>query len=418
VQLETDGLVVLEDDERTTVEDRLTDALDAEARPDAVDLIADDDAVAAVSDSLIEAATAIRRAVMQDRPVVVRHTASADGYVGAVAIERATLPLVEEYHAADDAVYHYFDRRPLEDGVYDMADATKDVTTMLDNSERHGEKLPLFVFVAAGGTRESVDGFELLDVYDADAVVVDDVAVDEAVTEAVETTVTPSADDVAGTTATALAANVAVHVNENVRGELRHLPAVSYWDDTPERYVDAAADAGYDATETRDVRQAIALEAYYQSYEDKRELIADLLFASEGEHGLATHVSEQFRTKLSTAVETAETNLEIRTVEDTEVTVLDTDAFTHRYEFPPTDLLLDELFRRADTSVLVGVADNELHLRTADPVDVHDLVESVRTEVPEAGLTAVSAHEGIVEYLAGERDAVLDAVLDDVVSRV
>jgi RecJ-like exonuclease len=422
LQVETEALVVLEDDEADAVTQRMADALTERARPDDVDPLAVDDAVDAVLDDIRDAATAIRRAVLEDRPVVVRHNATADGYVAGVAIERATLPLVREQHGGADAEYHYFDRRPLEDGVYDMADATKDVTGMLDNRERHDEKLPLFVFAAAGATRESLDGFDLLDVYGAERVVVDDAEADDEVVDTVETIVSPSTTDTdATTTATALAANVAVHVDDDAREDLAHLPAVSFWEDAPEVYVEAAADAGYDADDTREIREAIALEAYYQSYEDKRELITDLLFpADDAERGLASHVSEQFRTKLDAEVDTAEANMETREVDDVTVAVIDTDAFTHRYEFPPKSLLLDELFRqhRDDVDAVVGLESDELLLRSHATLDVHDIAETAGEWVPEAGLAAKSARDGRLEFLSGERDAVLDAVLDAVANRV
>jgi RecJ-like exonuclease len=422
LQVETEALLVLEDDERDAVTQRMADALTERARPEDVEPLAVDDAVDAVLDDVRDAATAIRRAVLEDRPVVVRHNATADGYVAGAAIERATLPLVREQHGGADAEYHYFDRRPLEDGVYDMADATKDVTGMLDNRERHDEKLPLFVFAAAGATRESLDGFDLLDVYGAERIVIDAAEADDEVVDTLETVVSPStADTDVSTTATALAANVAVHVDDDARDDLAHLPAVSFWEDAPEVYVEAAADAGYDADTTREIREAIALEAYYQSYEDKRELITDLLFpADDAERGLASHVSEQFRTKLAAEVDTAEANMETREVDDATVAVIDTDAFTHRYEFPPKSLLLDELFRqhRDDVDAVLGLESDELLLRSHVSLDVHDIAATAGEWVPEAGLAAKSARDGRLEFLSGERDAVLDAVLDAVANRV
>ncbi|ELZ25471.1 putative nuclease/nucleic acid binding OB-fold tRNA/helicase-type [Halosimplex carlsbadense 2-9-1] len=421
LQVETEALVKLEDDDRTTVEDRLADALTAQAEPDAVDPIVADETVEALTDDVRDVATAVRRAVLEERPVVVRHAATADGYVAGVALERATLPLVRDQHDQHDAVYHYFDRRPLEEGVYDMDDATKDATRMLEARERHDEKLPLFVFVAAGATRESLDGFELLDLYGAGRALVDDVAVDPEVDEAVDAAVAPDGTDAQETTAATLAANVAAHVNDEVREDLRHLPAVSYWEDTPEAYADAASEAGYDADAAREVREAVALEAYYQSYEDKRELITDLLFGEgDGPGGLAGHVSEQFREKLDTEIETAEANLDTQTLDDTTVAVLDTDAFTHRYEFPPTALLLDELHRRHrdDVSAVIGVSDDELHIRSDHAIDVRDVADRAREWVPNAGLTAASARHGKLEYIAGERSAVLDTVIDVVADEV
>jgi RecJ-like exonuclease len=413
LQVETEALVRLDAEAAAAFDERLEDAMVQRARPESQDPLADDPAVATVADEIVDAATAIRRAVLEGRPIVVRHSATADGYAAGVALERATLPLIAEEHSQAAAAYHYFDRRPMEGGVYDLDDATKDVTTMLENEQRHDELIPLFVFAAAGGTRESGDGFELLDLYGARRVVIDEREADPEVADTVDTLVSPAQANGGETTATALAANVAVHVEPAVREDLAHLPAVSFWTDTPEGYADLAREADVDADTAREIREAIALEAYYQSYEDKRELIGDLLFADEGEAGgLAGHVSEQFRSKLDTERETAEANLESVTHDGLDALVLDAEAYTHGYEFPPTELLVDDLHRRhVDVDALLALDTDELHLRTDADVDIHQLVDDAAMAAPTAGLDAKSAREGRIEYLAGEREAVREAIL-------
>ncbi|MFC7074233.1 DHH family phosphoesterase [Halovenus rubra] len=417
LQIETEALVVLEDEERDEVTGRMRDALVERARPDEVETLADDTAVESVVDDIRDAATAIRRAVLEGRPVVVRHAATADGYVASTAIERATLPLIREEQQGADAEYHYFDRRPLEDAVYDMDDATNDVTTMLSNRERHGESLPLFVFVATGGTTESLDGFDLLDVYDARRIVIDERAIDSEIQSATDVLVGPALNGETETTATALGATVAAHVNPEVRDDLGHLPAVSFWEETPAQYQKLATAAGYDADAVRTLREAIALEAFYQSYEDKRELIIDLLFTDETNDPaeLAAHISEQFRTRMDTEIETAEANLDRQTVGDETILVLDTDAYTHRFEFPATHLLLDELFRRhsEDAAALVGIDEDEAYIRTTQTIDVRDIVETAQESAPDAALDARGAREGRVEFLRGEQEAARDALLTE-----
>ncbi len=411
IQVETDSLVALDGDARTAVESRMDAAIDDRANPETVEPLADDDAIDAVLDGIGAVATEIRRAVIESRPIVVRHDATADGYVAGAAIERAVLPLIESEHASADAVYHYFDRRPLEDGVYDMNDATKDVTRMLGDRNRHDEKLPLFVFAAAGSTAASLDGLELLDIYDAPRVVLDGRAADDAVTEEIDSLVT-----VEDRTATTVAATVAAAVNGDVRDDLAHLPAVSYWADAPAAYVDLAAEAGIDDEAATQLREAIALEAFYQSYEDKRQLIIDLLF--DKRTGLAEQVSEQFRTKLEAEIDTAEPNLEERTVDGTTVTVLDTEAYTHRYDFPPTRLLLDELARRLDSTVVIGLGKDELHIRSDADLDVGSIAAAVSAAVPNAGVSDPGGRQPKLEFLAGERDAVTDAVVEAVVDAI
>ena len=423
IQVETDSLETLSDEGRAAVERRLDDAVAAEAATGDVPLLADLPDATAIHDEIRAAAEAIRRAVIESRPVLVRHVATAEGYLAGAAVERAVLPLIREKHTRSDAEYHYFDRRPLGGQFYDMDDATGDVTHMLTNRERHDEKLPLFVLVNAGSTVESRDGLRLLDIYDAKRVVVDTTYPDEEMADLTDVFVNPYLGDVASPTVTtsALGADVAAHVNPEVRDDVRHIPAASYWEDAPEAYTELASEAGYDGTETTQIREAVALEAYYQSYEDMRELITDILFEDDS-RALAAYVSEQFRDKLETEIETVMPNLTLRGYGDVFFRVLDTDAFTHRFDFPSTDLLLDEVHRRERKNhdgvlVTLGVADDELHVRSTEPVDIRAIADLARESVPEAGLTARGTRDGKIEFLVGERDAVVDAVVDAIAER-
>ncbi|MEZ3163011.1 OB-fold nucleic acid binding domain-containing protein [Halorubrum sp. RMP-47] len=415
IQVESDALVLLEGEDAETVRRRLAEALTDEARPEGLQPLAGDETVAELADGLLDAAEAVRRAVLESRPIVVRHPATADGYVAGAAVERAVLPLIRDEHAKSDAEYHYFTRRPLDEPVYGMDAATNDATRMLQDRDRHDEKLPLFLLVGAGSTTESADGIDLLSVYGVDAVVVDAAVADPETRDAVDTLVSPELADVDGdeTLSTgALVTSLASAINDEVRADLRHLPAVSYWADAPERYVDLARDAGYDAERVAELREAVALEAYYQSYQDKRELIADLLFSDGGD--LAAHVSEQFREKLETEVETADANVVTEAVDGVEFALLDTDGYTHRYDFPPTPLLLDDLHRRradGEPFATVGVGTDELYVRTTADVSVRDVAARAAELAPAADVATAGVREGKIEFLSGERDAVEDAVV-------
>jgi len=203
-----------------------------------------------------------------------------------------------------------------------------------------------------------------------------------------------------------------------VRADLGPLPAIGFHD-PPETYVELAAESGYDAETLGEIREAVALVAHYQSYEDKRELVTDLLFDPPGEkRGLASHVSEQYRTKVDTAVGTAEANVERREAAGLDVAVLDTDAYAHRYEFPPTELLVDELFRRGESDVLLSLGTDELYVRSRDDLDIRAVADRAADSVPEADPSVLSLRAGRLGFLAGERDAVLEAVLDAAVAEL
>ena len=392
------------------VTQEVTDRIDLLVAP-----LAAHEPVAAVGKSLLDAAEAIRRAVLESHPIVVRHTATADGYVAGAAVERAVLPLIREEHSRDDAEYHYFTRRPLEEAVYGMDAATNDVTRMLEDRDRHDEKLPLVLLLGAGSTAESLDGLGLLGVYGSERVVVDAAPADDEVAEEVDVLVNPAREgaDARDLSVGALASTLSVAVNDDVRDDVSHLPAVSYWENCPQQYLDLAESHGFDADRVRELREAVALEAYYQSYQDKRELIADLLF--DADEGLAGHVSEQFRIKLEDEIETAQANLERREVGAISAAVLDSDAYSHRFDFPPTGLLVDELHRRTregDAFVTVALGMDELYLRATGDLDLRAVVESAAENAPAAGLAAAGIREGRIEFLTGARDEALEAVLD------
>jgi len=417
LQVETDNLVALEDEECDAVTTRLADALRDRARPDSLTPIGDHEAVAALEAPLLDVAEAIRRAILESRPVVIRHPATADGYVAGAAIEHAVLPLVREEHARSDAEYHYIVRRPLDDAIYGMNAATNDATRMLQDRDRHDEKLPLFCFVGTASTTDSADGLGLLGVYGAERIVLDALAADSDVDDVAEQVVTADATTVNLTTG-ALTATLAAALNTDVSEEMAHLPAVSYWENTPAAYTAAAEEAGYDAEQVTNLREAVALEAYYQSYQDKRELITDLLFEDAG--SLAAHISEQFREKLGTELATAQANLTSAERDGVAVSLLDTEQFTHRYDFPPTSLLLDALHRaerEGERFVTVGIGMDELYLRSTQPLDIRAVAADAAEAAPEAAITARGIREGRIEFLAGKREAAQNAVLDAVAAQ-
>lgn len=416
IQVETADVTVLADDERQAVERRLEEAIDERARPDETPLLGDHPVVAAERDQLVAAATGIRRAIFEGRPVVVRHSATTDGYVAGAAIERAALSLICEEHDEQAAAYHFFDRRPLDGRIYDMDDAMRDTTTMLEAQERHNESVPLFVFVNAGSTSESRDSLELLRVYDAPLIVIDGDHPDDAVGEFVDAFVSPYPNDgAAGVTTAAICANVGAVIDPSVRRDLVHLPAVSYRGDVPEVYAELAAEAGFDTEDIEMRYEAIALEAFYQAFEDKRELITDILF---DDTDLAVHASEQFRTRVEREVRTAEPHLDRRSTTAAEIAVLDTEAYTHRYDFPPAPVLLTELADRAALDAIIGVAEDELVVQSKVSVDMRRVGRSVADAVPDGGVETRGGREGSLVFLSGVRDRVIDAVVDGVAAEV
>jgi len=413
LQVETETLLVLTGEERESVAAAIDDAIEDAVRPDTAHFAADDDPAEPLADGIVAAATAVRRALAEERPVVIRHPATADGHAAGAAIERGGFARARSEADGAEPDYHAIHRRPLDDPYYGMDAATSDLTRMLQDRERHGEQFPLLVLVGTGTSQEAAEAVELLDVYDVERIVLDTAEPDDDADAVGDPIVTPhdAGIDVELSDA-ALGAALGATVAPPVREELAHVPAVGYWEEPPAVYAETAKAAGYDPETLQDVREALALEAHYQSYNDKRELVADVLF--EGATALAGHVAEQFREKLETEVQTARDNLVVRDTDGVRFAVLDTDAFTHRFDFPPTAILLDALHRsereEAEGAVVtIGAGEEELYVRSTEPVDVREIAAIASESVP--GVDAVGGRDGHLEYLPGDRDDAIEAVV-------
>ena len=421
IQVETETILQLAGEERDAVAGRIESAISEAVRPDQVTYPIEDDPASVLERDIHEAATVIRKAIKNARPVIVRHAATIDGYAAGAALERAALPLIREEHSRSDAEYHYFKRRPLDNFVYGMSSVTGDVSNALETCERYGERKPLMVLVGVGSTNEAKDAFEMLDVYNINRVVIDDTRPADDITSAAEAVVNPHLVEATNEqlTTTAMSTAVAATINDEIADDLQHLPAISYWHDGVLAYETAAESAGYDQDYRRQLKDALALEAHYQSYNDKRELIQNLLFGKVDD--LVAHIAEQSRERLETSLQPARENLSRKESGGVTFLKLDTDSFTHRFDYPPTELLLDELHRQEQTEiggplVTLGYGTDELHVRSTETIDLQAIVDRASEVVP--SVSGVGGKDGYVQFLSGVREDALDAIVGAIANEV
>ena len=58
--------------------------------------------------AILKAAFEIRLAIIQNRPIIIRHHNDTDGYSAGFALEKAIIPLIEKEHGSEKASYEYF----------------------------------------------------------------------------------------------------------------------------------------------------------------------------------------------------------------------------------------------------------------------------------------------------------------------
>lgn len=407
-QIEVESLDRITDDDADRIRERVADGAKLPASIDELPLLYNDAANDAIETDLREAAAAIRRAVERGQPIRIRHPTSVDGYVAGAAMERAIRQAATSAGQLrpDRAVR----RRPLTDQTYDVAAALSDTVQLLDSADED----PFVLLVGVGSALTETAPFDLLDAYDIGYYIVDASDPNPITLDRVDPLVNPWCGE--GTfpipTTTAVAINVAGLVSEDVRDDLRHLPAVSDHRDRADTASILLEESPFGEADVDTMHEAVTLEAYYQPWEDKRALIRAILF--EREAGTSEPISEQYRTKLSTAVETAVHNAEAHRANGAELLVLDVEAFGNRFEFPPVPVLLRGLVESsdADDTIAVGIDRDQLAVSDAERIDLEALADQLSTEVPDGGVMLERHSDGgIVRFLSGRREAIASATV-------
>ena len=100
------------------------------------------DRLPALEEDFARAAAVIRKAIIENRPVILRHHADCDGYCAAISLENSILPLVGEAHRLSTR-RTYYRRIPMRTPFYSYEDAIKDICFI--DSEKSWIKPPLVI---------------------------------------------------------------------------------------------------------------------------------------------------------------------------------------------------------------------------------------------------------------------------------
>ncbi len=236
---------------------------------------------------LLTAAALIKRALIESKPIIIRHHADCDGYTGAIAIERALLPLIIKQHKKDIAIRLYYKRSPSRAPFYEYSDALRDISFNLSDIERFAVKEPLILLIDCGSTFEDIQAIRHVKIYGAQVVVVDHHIPGEiiegksAVDEFIDAHVNPYfAGGDANLTAGMIAAELARFVNKDVKN-IDFLPAISGISDKSssaefKKYCNLA-EKSFAFDYLKEIAECVDFNAYYMGSIEGRNIVNDLL---------------------------------------------------------------------------------------------------------------------------------------------
>ena len=127
----------------------------------------------ALKPRFIQVAKIIKKAVVERRPIILRHDADCDGYSSAICMERAILGFMDEVTGDENLKYQNYKRAPSRAPFYEYEDAQKDIAYWLRDKVKNGAKPPLIIITDNGSTEEDILGYKQVKLYDCPIVVLD-----------------------------------------------------------------------------------------------------------------------------------------------------------------------------------------------------------------------------------------------------
>ena len=431
VQVEADAIEVLDGEEATGVETQYEAAIDATAAPETVDPLVQWDAFEKLWPNLQEVAVHLRRAVLEGRPIRMRHHADGDGICAAVPLAYALERFVEERYQDAEAGKHVVKRLPSKAPYYELEDVTRDLNYALENRERHGNKLPLLCMLDNGSTEEDTPAYRTLKHYDVPIVVLDHHHPDpDAVEEFLDAHVNPYLhDEDYRITTGMLCVELARMIDPDLTDDLTHVPAVAGLADRSEAeamtdYLALAEQAGYEQADLRDIGEALDYATHWLRYDDGGPLITDVLNVACDDRDRHEEIVEFLATRAERDVE-EQLDAAMDHVEHEELDNgahlyrLDVENAARRFTYPAPGKTTGTIHDRkveetGDPVITIGYGPDFAVLRSDGVrLDIPTMVTELREEISSGGVSG-GGHlvVGSIKFVEGRREDVVDALVE------
>jgi len=376
----------------------------------------------------LEAATEIRLAIIQNRPIIVRHHNDADGYSSGFALERAILPLIEKQHGPGKAAWEYYQRAPCAAPFYEIDDSIRDTSTSLRNEAKFSNKMPLIIIADNGSSPEDLMAIKQGKVHGIDFIVIDHHFSDEdVISKEVLVHINPFLVGENGSAFSAgmLCTEIAQFINPDVEN-ICQIPAMAGLADridleNPKAvsdYLNIAEKEGYTKSLLNEISNVIDFVSAKLRFMEAREYI-EVLFGEPRDKQkelvklMAPYIKGLDEKGLTIAKAAANTEkLDNVTLQ----TILIEENFPGFGFFPKpgraTGLLHDYLKETKKVKALVtaGILNSAITMRATDEANfsVHNLIEFLNKKIPEAFIEG-GGHKnaGSITFIPSKKESVV-----------
>ncbi len=407
---------------------------DEKSNPSEIPFLVKSEILDKLKPKIINVAKEIKKAILENRPIILRHHADVDGYAGAIALERAILPLILKQHNDTRAQWINFKRAPSKAPFYELLDVTKDLAFSLTDMARHGAKAPLVLLVDNGGTEEDLLAIKKCKIYDAKIVVIDHhypgklIDGKSMIDPYVDAYVSPHLVEggYPDYTAGMLATEVARFVNNDVDENVLYLPALAGVGDRSkcvefDQYLEIAKEHGYTLDYLKDIAICVDFEAHYLKFIESRGMVNDLLGANKDKQKkLVSLLRPEIQLRYDEQLKVVKHYVKVIEKSDKLVVELPSAKVGFRGDFPAigriTGMAHDYICEKNEGKgvVTLGIGPDFLTIRANDHVknfNVNLLIDQIKEKIPYSFANGGGhEHAGSIKFVEASRDEVLEFV--------
>ena len=391
-----------------------------------------------LKNKFIEAATQIRLAIIQDRPIIVRHHNDTDGYSSGFALERAILPLIEKQHSSEKAALEFFTRAPCAAPFYEIDDSIRDMANSLRNVAKHSNKMPLIIIADNGSSPEDLMAIKHGKVHGADFIVIDHHYFNhDAISSEVLTHINPFLVGEEGShfSAGMLCAEFARFVNPEVKN-IEQIPALAGFADRidianpelMEEYMKIASSQGYTKKLLSDISLVIDYVSSKLKFMEAREYI-EVLFGEPRikQKQLVELMAPYIRELDEKGFEIGKANVKLDKFGKLHLQFLHFEEFFPGFGFFPkpgriVGMLHDSLQIEKGISnlITVGIMESAMTIRATNESNfsVHEFIKYLNQKIPEAFVEGGGHNNaGSINFLPNKQKEVFRLLKDFIKSR-
>lgn len=390
--------------------------------------------------SFIKAATEIRLAIMQNRPIIVRHHNDADGYSSGFALERAILPLITKQHASSvKAAWEYYLRAPCAAPFYEIDDSIRDTANSLRNVAKFSNKMPLVIIADNGSSAEDLMGIKQGKIHGMDFIVIDHHVLGEkdVISSEVLVHINPFLvkEDGSHFSAGMLCTEISRFINPDVKNIIQIAGMAGLADridlNNPkavEDYIKLAKKEGYSEELIKDISTVIDFVSAKVRFMEVREYI-EVLFGEprEKQKELVGLLAPYINNLDKKGLEIGKSTAQIEKIGKVNLQTVDIDKTFPGFGFFPKpgraigmvhDYAKEE--KKLTSLVTAGIMNTAITLRATDEANfsVHDLISFINKKLPLAFVEG-GGHKnaGSITFIPSTKDEVIKLLKEFIKSR-